>query len=57
MTFRWGFMRPTPGNRAVVIFIGHECGAIRFNMAVIVVDGSPKETPRFSRISCPTDLY
>jgi|HubBroStandDraft_6_1064221.scaffolds.fasta_scaffold975324_2 hypothetical protein len=50
-------MPPMPGNRAIVIFMGHECGAIAFNMAAIVVGGNPKEKPSFSRISCPADLY
>jgi hypothetical protein len=57
MPFRRGFMPPMPGNRAIVIFMGHECGAIAFNMAAIVVGGNPKEKPSFSRISCPADLY
>jgi hypothetical protein len=56
MPLRRGFMRPMPANRAVVIFMGHECGAFPFNMAVIVVDGNPKEKPSFSRISRPADL-
>jgi hypothetical protein len=46
-----------PGNRAIVILAGHECGAIAFNMAAIVVDGNPRENPSFSRISRPADLY
>ena len=50
-------MPPMPRNRAIVIFMGHECDAIPFNMAAIVVDGNPKENPSFSRISRPADLY
>jgi hypothetical protein len=57
MPFRRGFMPPMPGNRAIVIFMEHECDAIPFNMAAIVVVGNPEENPSFSRISRPADLY